>query len=31
MDIGSPNQIVSIENLNFIDSLIVNGQYDAMD
>ena len=31
MDIDSPNQVVSIENLNLVESLIVNGQYDAVD
>ena len=31
MDINSPNQVVSIEDFNFVESLIVNGQYDAVD
>lgn len=31
MDIDSPNQVVSIKNLHFVESLIINGQYDAVD
>ena len=31
MDLDLPNQVVSIENLNFVESLIVNGQYDTVD
>ena len=31
MDMDSLNQVMSIENLNFVESLIVNGQYDAVD
>lgn len=31
MDIDLPNQVVSIENLNFVESLVVNGQYDTVD
>ncbi len=31
MDIDLPDQVVSIENLHFVESLIVNGQYDAVD
>lgn len=31
MDIDLPNQVVSIENLNFVESLVVNGQYNTVD
>ena len=31
MDIDSLNQVMTIENLNFVESLIVNRQYDAVD
>ena len=31
MEVDSPNQFVRIENLDFVHSLIINGQYDTVD